>query len=270
MSKSAPDAHIASLMESTFGACRFARWNSGSYHDSHHAMYVAEVLAAMATRRRHDPERRLFLTQVALLHDADPRPSDVPTPASVRRTLDWMEKRRKVLQWRLSWTDEAYFTARALIARTDFPFSNIPRDDETTMSGASPYEIYRHCMLELDPDSRDRTFEDAQLLRFADQCANYCRDFETASASVDALSLEMEQTDRPMNRWELNTPAFIKDLAGDSMWDTRLKRQLGLGGRVFGQAELMLFFLPPDLQKNLERNRRLFQRERELRLVTTG
>lgn len=270
MSKSAPDAHIASLVESTFGACRFARWNSGTYHDVHHAMYVAEVLAAMATRRRHDPERRLFLTQVALLHDADPRPASVPTRASVRRTLDWMDKRRKTLQWRLSWTDEAYFTARALIARTDFPFDNNPREDETSMTGVSPYEVYRHCMLELDHDSRDQTFEDAQLLRFADQCANYCRDFETASASVDALSRETENTGWPMTRWELDTASFLSELAGDSVWDTRLKRQLGLGGRVFGQAELMLFFLPPSMQQNLERNKRMFQQERALRAVTTG
>ena len=270
MKKSAPDAHIASLVGSTFGESRFARWNSGSYHDSLHAMYVAEVMSAMATRRRREPDRRLFLTQVALLHDADPRPSQAPTPASVRRTLDWIESRRASLQKRLAWTDEAFSTARALIARTDFPFDDVPREDETSMSGLSPYEAYRQCLLQLTPVSRDRTFEDAQMLRFADQCANYCRDFATASLSVDDLSREFEQTDQPKSRWELDTPTFLQELASDSHWDSQLKKELGLGGRVFGQAELMLFFLPPRMQANLERNKRLFEQERDLRVATSG
>ncbi len=270
MEKSAPDAHIASLVESTFGESRFARWNSGRYHDASHAMYVAEVMSAMATRRRREPERRLFLTQVALLHDADPRSDKTPTPSSVRRTLDWLERRRVAFQESLSWTDEAYLTARALIARTDFPFSDTVRHDETSMSGSSPYEVYQQCLRALTPVSRDRTFEDAQMLRFADQCANYCRDFATASRSVDDLSDELAVTANPLTRWDLDTPRFLSELANDSHWDSQLKKELGLGGRVFGQAELMLFFLPPRMQANLERNKRLFQQERELRIATSG
>lgn len=265
--KSQPLAHIACMARQMFGIDTFQSWNSGSYHDDYHAMYVAEVISAMAARRLRDPERRLFLTQAALLHDADPRPAHLATPASVHRTLEWMLRHRDGLQAQLCWTDLAFDTALALIARTDFPFDDKPRKSATRFAAMSPYQVYRELLGKLPAESRERTFEDAQMLRFADQCANYCRDYATASRSVDDLSLEMHNNGIAMTRWDLDTPRFLDALASDAHWDQRMASELGLRARVFSGVELRQS-LTPAMQLNIERNRELFQRERDAREAT--
>jgi hypothetical protein len=264
MTKSQPDPSIVSLTRQLFGDATFARWNPGSYHDALHAQYVAEVVAAMAGCRKREPARRLFLAQVALLHDADPRPAERPTPASVFRTVEWMWLHKEQLQESLAWTEVAFATALALIARTDFPFDDSPRKAGTMFDGLSPYALYGNLLRRLPAESRDLAFEDGQILRFADQCANYCRDFATASQSVDDLSQEMHNVGRPVSRGELDTAAFIDGLASDAQWDARLSHELGLSGRIYSQAELR-HSLSARMQDRLERNRDLFLRERETR-----
>lgn len=239
-----------------------ADWNPGTYHDSLHAMYVAEVVAEMATSRRRQPDRRLFLAQVALLHDADPRPAG--TPASVFRTLDWMWVHKETLQETLDWTDTAFEVALALIARTDFPFDITPRCLGTSFDGHSPYTLYRDLIGRLPVQLRQGVFEDGQMLRFADQCANYCRDFETASLSVDQLSQELAEIGRPVSRWDLDTPSFLDSLASDALWDARLQNELGIEGRIFSRLEL-LHLLPSRTRHRLARNREAFLRERQER-----
>ena len=265
MRKSSPAPHISSLARHLFGGKNFASWNPGSYHDVNHALYVAEVVAEMAGRRRRQPERRCFLAQVALLHDADPRPAG--TAAAVFRTLEWMWVHKETLQDSLEWTDAAFASALALIARTDFPFDVTPRQLGTMFDGHSPYTLYRDLLAQLPDHDREQVFEDAQILRFADQCANYCRDFETASTSVDDLAAELSHGPRPMSRWELDTPTFLNALAGDTIWDARLQLELRLRGRIFSQAELIQL-LSPARQSNLERNKGLFLLERDERQVS--
>jgi hypothetical protein len=267
MKKSAPAPHIRSLVARLFGEKNFAGWNPGCYHDTRHAMYVAEVVAEMARSRRQQPEGRCFLAQVALLHDADPRPAG--TAASVFRTLEWMWVHQETLQDCLGWTDQAFATALALIARTEYPFDITPRQQNTMFDGHSPYTLYRDLLSQLPAERRDQVFEDAQMLRFADQCANYCRDFATASASVDGLSQELSQGGRAVSRWQLDTPAFLDALASDTMWDARLHHQLRLQARLWSRSEL-LGLLTPAMRKNLELNKELFLRERGLQQAVAG
>lgn len=254
--------HIQALTHRLFGDKAFQEWNSGSYHDSLHAMYVAEVVSALGRQRRYQPDRQLFLALVALLHDADPRPAG--TPASVPRTLEWMWLRREWLQLTLGWTDLAFATALALIARTDFPFDTTPRRNETMFDGLSPLALYRNLLLQLDPEARAAAFEDAQLLRFADQCANYSRDFATASLSVDDLADEMSEAGEPVTRWDLDTATFLDGVGGDSGLDRRLAREIGLEARVFQQGE-MIQLLPQAMRDAAARNQALFRLERKAR-----
>ena len=236
-----------------------AEWNPGSYHDSLHPMYVAEVVAALATSLEREPDCRGFLCQVALLHDADPRPAG--TPASVFRTLEWMVTHKTSLLRTLQWTDAAFDVALVLIARTDFPFDNKPRHLGTCFDGHSPYTLYRELMGRLPVELRAEVLENGQLLRFADQCANYCRDFETASLSVDDLSQEMARVGRPVSRWDLDTATFLDSLASDSSWDARLQHELEIEGRVFTRSELMQL-LPGPVRNRLQRNQDNFRQER--------
>lgn len=261
--KSAAAGHIQALTEQFFGKEAFAAWNCGRYHDALHSMYVAETVASLSRGRRHQPERQMFLAQVALLHDADPRPQG--TPASVPRTLEWLERQQAWLQPTLGWTELAFRSAQALIARTDFPFDDQPRRSETRFDGLSPLGLYRGLLRQLpSPDQRAGVFEDAQLLRFADQCANYCRDFPTASCSVDDLSLELSRVGPKVSREALDTASFLDRLGTDSEEDRRLAQELALPARVFSRGEL--FRLLPSAQRQaVARNRALFGLERKAR-----
>lgn len=263
MRKSQPAPQVRFLARHLFGERTLAEWNPGTYHDSYHAMYVAEVAASMAASRGGKPDESLLLAQVALLHDVDPcRPAG--TPAAVFRTLEWMWVRKETLQDTLAWDDTAFDTAMALIARTDFPFDLTPRCLGTSFDGHSPYTLYRDLIGRLPVERRQAVFEDAQILRFADQCANYCRDFETASLSVDQLSQELSLMGRATTRWDLDTANFLDSLATDAIWDARLQGELGIQGRVFSRDEL-LCLLPASLRGRLERNQDLFRRERHER-----
>lgn len=246
-----------------FGKIAFDSWNCGSYHDAHHAMYVAEVVAAMAAD--HPPRRRLFLTQVALLHDIEPR--HLGTAPQVYRTLDWMMEHKQTLRAILDWTEPAFQAALAMIARTELPFNNTPRWVDSVYDGHSPYSLYQRLLLALEPDPRDDVFEDAQLLSFADQCANFCRDSQTASQSLADLAREQQKTDA-----SIASPAVaVLESQGLSVrWDSRLARELSLRGRVLGFDELYRA-LPHAMQASLLRHRELYRLEREARpLSQTG
>ncbi len=260
--KSPAAPHIRALTHRLFGDKAFAAWNCGRYHDAQHAMYVAEVVGLLARGRRMQPDQQMFLAQVALLHDADPRPAG--TPASVPRTLEWMWLHQESLQLTLGWTDLAFSTALALIARTDFPFDDLPRRNDTMFDGLSPLQLYRNLLLRLEPgEQRRRAFEDAQLLRFADQCANYCRDFATASLSVDDLSRELSSVGPAVSRWDLDTASFLDAIGADSDEDQKLNLTEGLEARMFSRNELFRL-LPRTQREAVARNQALFRLEKKV------
>ena len=263
MKKSQPAPHIRTLAYNLFGQVAFDSWNCGSYHDSHHAMYVAEVLAAMQAKDRDDSEHGLFLTQVALLHDVSPR--YLGTSPSVFRTLDWMQQHKETLLGILGWTERAFNVARTLIARSSTPFNNSARQADSIFDGHSPYSLYLRLLGEVDVEDRARTLEDAQMLRFADGCANFCRDFPTASQSLVDWHRERRKANSAAK--ELDAVAMLEGLASDTRWDERAAREMSQQARVLSPGELFSM-LPYAMQANLLRNRDLIALERETRYST--
>lgn len=246
-----------------FGKIAFDSWNCGSYHDSHHAMYVAEVVAAMAAD--YPQQRCIFLTQVALLHDIEPR--HLGTAPEVYRTLDWMTEHKQTLCGILEWSEPAFKAALAMVARTELPFNDMPRWVDSVYDGHSPYSLYQRLLLELEPDHRDEVFEDAQLLSFADQCANFCRDSQTASQSLLDLAREQQKAGAAVASPAV---AVLESQGLSARWDFRMVRELGLRGRVLGFDELFRS-LPYAMRASLLRHRELYRLEREARqLSQTG
>lgn len=258
MKKSQPAPHIRTLAYNLFGQVAFNSWNCGSYHDTNHAMYVAEVLAGMQAKGHDDSEHGLFLTQVGLLHDVGPR--YLGTGPSVFRTLDWMQEHKETLLGIMGWTERAFNAAQALIARTSTPFNTVARRADSIYDGHSPYSLYLRLLSEVDPEDRAQVQEDAQLLRFADGCANFCRDFPTASQSLADWNKERRKANPNAKR--LDAVAMLERLASDWHWDERASREMNTGARVLSAGELFSI-LPYSMQTNLLRNRDLLALERE-------
>ena len=171
--------------------------NSGFYHDTCHALEVADLVKEMALALGRSEQRAEFLKQVALIHDADPRLCDktgecqAGTPARVQVTISWMESQRKTLEKRFGWEGLQFDEACALIARTDFPFDRAPRSFGTRFDGMSPVELYREQLWKLPREQREACFTDALVLRFADQVSCYISDFQRAKRSVRDLADEL-------------------------------------------------------------------------------
>lgn len=248
----------ARLASRYFSPSELARLNPGSYHDHRHAIFVAETTAWLARNLERPGERILFLAQVGLIHDADSRPLN--TPARTQVTLEWMES-NPGLDERFEWDDLALAEAMALIARTDHPFDGRGRRLGTRFDGKSPIAVYEELLDRLPHKRRKAVMEDAQVLRFADQVANYCRDYRTASQALDGLVLELRHSGMNADRATLDTAGFLDSLCQDLDPDRALATERGLAPRFFTAAELRSK-LPPEFQKNLYRNRNQFAWER--------
>lgn len=204
--------------------------NSGYYHDASHSLEVAELTGEMALRLGRSPARAAFLRQVALIHDADPRlcprSGAVLTgiPARVPVTLSWMEAERPLLERRFGWHGHDFAEAVAMIARTDYPFDQRPRQHGTRFDGASPVEVYHQALLQLPEARRPQCMSDALLLRFADQVAAYTGPFPKALQSVRDLVDELNTAGHACSFETLlrGTASFLKQTGTDMEHDHRL------------------------------------------------
>jgi hypothetical protein len=217
-----------------FGFLEFRELNSGFYHDTVHALEVAELVREMALSFGRSPQRAEFLKQVALVHDADPRICQTTgsvktgTPARVQVTIAWMESQREHLERRFGWEGFEFEEACALIARTDYPFDRVPRAYGTYFDGLSPVELFRQRMWKVPGELRGRCFTDALLLRFADQIAAYVGSFDRAQQSVRALCEELLNTGAQVKAHEMlsATPRFLAEVGRDLEYDGGLSREL--------------------------------------------
>jgi hypothetical protein len=222
--------------------------NSGYYHDSCHALEVAELVKEIALNLGRTEERAEFLKQVALVHDADPRicsetgQAKPGTPARVQVTLSWMESERKRLESRFGWEGFQFAEACALIARTDFPFDRAPRTYGTRFDGMSPVEVYRQQIWSLPSQARANCFTDALILRFADQVSAYVSSFERARRSVRDLVDELTNTGAHLTFDDVlqNTPNFLRQVGRDLDYDRDLRDELNLSEScLIGRSALL-------------------------------
>jgi len=153
---------LAEFASRHFSSNEFQAHNSGSYHNVDHPLVVAEATGGFAHGLGWSPQRKEFMQQVALLHDADDRSqvgSEViktGTPARARVTLEWMDQQQDSLKQRFGWNDDQLLEAKALIARTDFPFDDKARKPiGTRYDGQSPLQAYRD-LLEQQPGDAGR------------------------------------------------------------------------------------------------------------------
>lgn len=217
-----------------FTAQEFAALNPGVYHNPDHPVLVAEVAGELA-----GPGRREFLQQVALIHDADER-LDLATgavnevsPARVQVTLEWMDRNCNALSQRYGWSATDFVEAKALIARTDYPFDVSPRSYGTRYDGQSPVDVYRELLQDLPANRRERVMEEGLVLRYADQVANYTINPEVSEVFIAGLSAEL--------RWpevRTTTSGFLAAAGSDLEHDRTLAAELGLSDRFAQGAEL--------------------------------
>ena len=219
-----------------FALSELKQLNSGYYHDSVHALEVSNLVCTLARAYGRDPARAEFLKQVALIHDADPRTcptTGVPqegTPARVQVTLSWMEQEQETLQHRFDWTELQFKEAQALIARTDFPFDDKPRNLGTRFDDMSPFEVYREALEQLPSAQRGMCLADGLLLRFSDQIAAYLGTFARARKSVKDLAAELNNTGLTLTFENIfdQTPRFLNQVGRDMEHDEQLKAEFNL------------------------------------------
>ena len=228
------------LVARYFTAQEFAALNPGRYHNPDHPVLVAEVAGELG-----GPERGTFLQQVALLHDADER-LDLKTgernevsPARAQVTLEWMDLNQAALQSRLDWSATDFVEAKALVARTDFPFDDQPRNFGTRYDGQSPLGVYRELLRELPVERQERVMEEGLALRFADQVANYTVNPQVSEAFVAGLGEELH--------WpgvRTSTAGFLQSVGSDLAFDRQLAAELGIPARLAPAPELQSRLTP--------------------------
>lgn len=236
-----------------FSQEEFEALNCGIYHDCDHALRVAELMREVAAGFRVGEERALFLGQVSLIHDADPsRPRG--TPARVPSTLVWLDEHRDSLGRKFGWTDALLLEARALVARTEYPFCPERKSPD-------PVAAYRDCLVALAPDRRPQVMVEALMLRFVDQLSFYLGSFEEAAGSVCRLANEFHNAGLPCGLGPLwaHTAEFLTRAGEDVEHDRELAESLQLSGLALpGRAEL-LASLSRRRRRNLERVIRRFE-----------
>jgi hypothetical protein len=241
--------------------------NPGYYHDTAHPVNVAGAVGEVAAGMGRSPNRIRFLEQVGLLHDFDERldpkaPDAAPkygSPARVQVTLAWMDKNRATLRERMGWSDTDFKEAKALIARTDFPFDDKPRNYGTAYDSQSPQALYRGLLSQLPPDRRAPAMEDGVVLSFADQVANYLGSRDQARDTVYGLGTEIGV---PGSTLLKGSAEFQKSVGADVDADRRIAHELQIPARIASAAELESC-LEPKSRQNLNNNRAFFAQAAE-------
>ncbi len=223
---------VAELAARYFSSTEFQALNSGSYHNFEHPLVVAEAAGKFAPGLGWSPERKQFIEQVALLHDADDRTQvdsgevKTGTPARAQVTLEWMEQQKEQLSQRFGWNPEQFVEAKALVARTDFPFDDKPKAAMgTRYDGQSSVQVYRDLLAQLPENRQAEVMRDGLALRFADQAGFYANSFDMAVESVQGLAKELNTGLAGSLKF---TPTFLEGVGKDNAFDQQIAAELGL------------------------------------------
>ncbi|MBS2040419.1 hypothetical protein JST97_35860 [bacterium] len=224
---------VAELASRYFSSTEFQALNSGSYHNFDHPLVVADAAGAFASGLGWTPERKQFIQQVALLHDADDRSQQgsdevkTGTPARAQVTLEWMEQQKDQLSQRFGWSPAQFLEAKVLIARTDFPFDDKPKTAMgTRYDGQSSVQVYQQLLSQLPGEKQAEVMRDGLALRFADQAGFYANSFDMAVDSVQGLAQELNGSLAGTLKF---TPTFLGGVGQDTGFDQQIAIELGLG-----------------------------------------
>jgi hypothetical protein len=248
-----------------FTPAEFLMLNSGDYHNFQHPINVASTVANLASNSGRSLERVEFLEQVALLHDADERImldgqgnysyARGAKPARVPVTLAFIDLNAEALSERFGWSGTELLEAKALIAGTEHPLNdevtakrhnNLPQFD-----GKTAEALLRESLAALPKDRQAVVAEEVQLLRFADQSANYTLGVEASRDTVRGLSNEIGVPSEVLLK---GTPSFLAGLGEDSTTfqdfpqatTRKLAAEMGLDASVYSAQVLHSFFAPAE------------------------
>lgn len=254
---------VAELAARYFSSTEFQALNSGSYHNFEHPLVVAEAAGKFAPGLGWSPERKQFIEQVALLHDADDRTQvdsgevKTGTPARAQVTLEWMEQQKEQLSQRFGWNPEQFVEAKALVARTDFPFDDKPKAAMgTRYDGQSSVQVYRDLLAQLPKNRQAEVMRDGLALRFADQAGFYANSFDMAVESVQGLAKELN-TGLPGSL--KFTPTFLEGVGKDNAFDQQIAAELGLANAELPDRDRLLANWNPAMSQRFQTNTRQFE-----------
>lgn len=244
------------LVKRWFRPDEFLALNSGHYHNAEHPVAVASAVTGLARGYGYGEDRVQFLQQVALLHDADERVgSPEHGPARAQVTLEWMDRNQGELSQRMGWSAVDFKEAKALIARTDFPFDEKPRSYGTRYDGKSPVQVYRELLDELPPERRPAAMKDGVMLSFADQTGFYAGTFEQGAAAVRGLAEELQPfIDTSFADMIKTTPGFLRNAANSVELDWKIADQVGVQNPQLPARTELLEAYPERMRTNLNRN----------------
>lgn len=263
-----PSNSVAELASRYFSADEFQALNSGAYHNFDHPIVVADAAGGFAHGMGWSPDRKQFIQQVALLHDADDRSQvgseDVKTgtPARAQVTLEWMDQQKDQLCERFDWKPEQFTEAKALIARTDFPFDDKARKPMgTKYDGQSPMQVYKELLEQLPKEKQAEVLQDGLALRFADQGGFYAGSFDMAVDAVQGLVSELQGVGVPTNlAGSLKfTPGFLADVGKDNQLDKQLAQELGHQNLQLPGRDEMLSMWDPGMAQRFRTNSEQFK-----------
>lgn len=262
-----PSNSVAELASRYFSADEFQALNSGTYHNFDHPIVVAEAAGGFAHGMGWSPERKQFIQQVALLHDADDRSQvgsqevKTGTPARAQVTLEWMDQQKDQLCERFGWKPEQFTEAKALVARTDFPFDDKARKPMgTKYDGQSPKQVYQELLQQLPKEKQAEVLQDGLALRFADQGGFYSGSFDMAVDAVQGLVSELQTVGVPTNlAGSLKfTPGFLADVGKDNQLDQQLAQELGHENLKLPGRDEMLSMWEPGMTQRFRTNSEQF------------
>ncbi|MBX3169806.1 MAG: hypothetical protein KF760_20550 [Candidatus Eremiobacteraeota bacterium] len=254
---------VAELASRYFSSTEFQALNSGTYHNFDHPLVVAEAAGAFGQGLGWSPERKQFIQQVALLHDADDRSQvdsgevKTGTPARAQVTLEWMEQQQEELSGRFGWSPEQFIEAKALVARSDFPFDDQPKAAMgTRYDGQSSVQVYQELLQQLPPEKQVEIMRDGLALRFADQAGFYAHSFDMAVESVQGLAQELNMGLAGSLKF---TPTFLADVGKDTRFDQQIAGQLGLPKAELPDRDRLLAHWNPAMARRFQINSRQFE-----------
>lgn len=258
-----PCSGVAELASRYFSSTEFQALNSGTYHNFEHPLVVADAAGAFGQGLGWSADRKQFIQQVALLHDADDR-SQVDTgevrtgtPARAQVTLEWMEQQKGQLSQRFGWSAEQFLEAKALVARTDFPFDDKPKGAMgTRYDGQSSVQVYQELLQQLPKERQAEVMRDGLALRFADQAGFYANSFDMAVESVKGLAQELNMGLAGSLKF---TPTFLSGVGKDIEFDQQIAGQLGLPDAELLDRDRLLAQWNPAMARRFQTNARQFE-----------
>ena len=168
-----------------------------------------------------------------------------------------MDQQKDQLSERFGWSSAQFSEAKALIARTDFPFDDKPKAKlGTRYDGKSSVQVYQELLSELPREKQAEVMRDGLALRFADQAGFYANSFDMAVESVQGLAKELNMGLAGSLKF---TPTFLAGVGKDTSFDHRLAAQLGLSGADLPDRDRLLASWTPAMAQRFRTNSSQFE-----------